>query len=365
MDAVPAGPVSGMIFAQPRVSRLWTPRSSKHAYSTNRVSKRSFGEPKPTRSSFRPRPLKLSVKLFESANPSRLRPCHGKNSPSVGIEPHNRARFRRRGPGISASPGTQDRLAPGSLAVASTLVSLTLNSLFLGSLDAGERYGRRAQAIFETVDPQSRGLVALLGLEGGLLAERGDLRAAEAMHRRSMALAERRAPGEMFTAFALENLGELARERGDLASAEGLYRRSLAIKQRFRAPDNDNLSDSFDELGRLAQDRGDLTAAEDLFLHALAIREKINSNSVKSGNEPYSPWGSGACSRRHRLSESSVRAKPHDCREARSRHFGRRRGDEQHRPRAGRCRGPRSRRGLFAAGACHQGTTGARQSHRG
>jgi CHAT domain-containing protein/tetratricopeptide (TPR) repeat protein len=173
----------------------------------------------------------------------------------------------------------RETLAPGSLALASTLGSLGIVARNHGDLLAAEDYQGRALEIRERLAPGSLDVAAGLNNMGVVLNDRADLAGAEDHFRRALAIREKLQPGSSELATVLNNLGAVAEARGDLEVAEDLYRRGMVIHE-ARIPRGLSVAISLLNLGNISARRGDLAAAEAHHLEALAIKEALAPRSV-------------------------------------------------------------------------------------
>jgi CHAT domain-containing protein/Tfp pilus assembly protein PilF len=165
------------------------------------------------------------------------------------------------------------KLAPDSLAVASSLNNLGNVLDDLGDLSKAQEAHSEALAIRQKLAPDSLLLAASLNNLGSVLIHRGDGAKAEEYYRQALEIREKLAPGSIDVAASLCNLGLIAWGNGDLDKAEKQYRQALAIDERL-APGGDGVASDLTNLGLLVEDRGDLALAEQYDLQALEIKKK-------------------------------------------------------------------------------------------
>jgi CHAT domain-containing protein len=173
----------------------------------------------------------------------------------------------------------QEKLAPNSLQVATTLLNLGTVARIRGDLAAAERYYQQALAIFENLAPNSLDVAGTLHNLGNVAYSRGDLARAEQLFQQALAIFENLAPNSLDVAGTLNNLGNVAADRGDLARAEQLFQQALAIFENL-APNSLQMASTLHNLGNVAYSRGDLARAEQYYQQALAIYEKLAPNSL-------------------------------------------------------------------------------------
>lgn len=173
----------------------------------------------------------------------------------------------------------RERLAPGSLLVASSLNGLGNVANHSGDLEAAQDYYARSLAIQERLAPDSLELAGSLNNLGNIARERGDLESAQDYLKRALAIKERLAPGSRTLANSVSNLASIFRKRGDLQAAEEYGRRSLQIYERL-APNSLQVADDLLHLGQVAGSRGDFQAAADYIDRALSIQERLAPNSL-------------------------------------------------------------------------------------
>lgn len=172
----------------------------------------------------------------------------------------------------------REKLAPGSLDLASSFSELAVLSAIRGDLTTAEDLFSKAFTLRERLAPESVETGGTLVNLGNVASFRGDSALAEERFLRAIALIERLSPDDPELARAVTTLGVNEMMRGELALAEERFRRGLAIRQKA-APESLDVSGSFQNLGVLAEKRGDFTAAEELHRRALEIREKISPGS--------------------------------------------------------------------------------------
>jgi CHAT domain-containing protein/Tfp pilus assembly protein PilF len=149
----------------------------------------------------------------------------------------------------------RERIAPGSIDVATTLNNVGVAALDHGELAAAEDSFRRALQIIEKLAPDSFEVARIVGNLGNVAHQRGDFAAAEAFQRRTNAIMERLAPGSLDTARSLSNLAETARELGRLGEAEDLARKALAVIE-VLAPGSTDEARILYNLGQILVDAG-------------------------------------------------------------------------------------------------------------
>ena len=168
-------------------------------------------------------------------------------------------------------------LVPGSLTEAHALVNLSVATAMRGDFARAEELQRRALTIRERFAPSE--VPGGLDNLGSIARDRGDLTGAESYLLRGLALAERRRPGKVV--LLLQDLGTVAQQRGDFDSAERYFRRALNAEV-ARSPDGPDVASILAALGSLNRDRGDLRSAEECFTSALAIRRKLTSDGPQT-----------------------------------------------------------------------------------
>jgi CHAT domain-containing protein/Tfp pilus assembly protein PilF len=172
----------------------------------------------------------------------------------------------------------REKLAPGSLDLASSFYDLATLSAIRGNLTAAEELFSKALEIRQRLAPESIEMGGTLINLGNVASVRGDSALAEERYRRAIALIERLSPEDSELARALTALGIDEMGRGELAVAEERFRRALEIRQKIVAESLD-VAGSLQNLGILAEKRGDFLASEELHRRALEIREKISPGS--------------------------------------------------------------------------------------
>ncbi len=153
------------------------------------------------------------------------------------------------------------------------LTSLGFLEIDRSDLAKAESYLRRAQEIYERIEPDSLEVAPGLLNMGMVAIERGDLAGAEEWERRGLAAFRRLAPHGNGVLVALDNLGEIARRRGEFDRAEEFYLEALEIKVKT-APDSPLVATFLQNLGIVADQRGDLKRAEEYLQRARTLLEK-------------------------------------------------------------------------------------------
>jgi CHAT domain-containing protein/tetratricopeptide (TPR) repeat protein len=172
----------------------------------------------------------------------------------------------------------QEKLAPGSLDLASSIGELAVVAALGGDAVAAEAGFSKALELQQRLAPDGMEVAGTLINLGLISANHGDFAASEERYRRAIALIESRSPDHPELARALDLLGDDEMDRGDLATAEERFRRALAIRQKI-APETLNVAASLRDLGLVAEKRGDLAAAEEYRRRALEICEKLAPGS--------------------------------------------------------------------------------------
>jgi CHAT domain-containing protein/Tfp pilus assembly protein PilF len=172
----------------------------------------------------------------------------------------------------------REKLAPGSLDLASSFSDLATLSAIRGDLTTAEERFSKALALRQQLAPESIEMGGTLINLGNIASFRGDSTLAEGWYQRAITLIERLNPDDPELARALTTLGIDEMGRGELAVAEERFRRALGIRQKIVAESLD-IAGSFQNLGIIAEKRGDFTAAQELHRRALEIREKISPGS--------------------------------------------------------------------------------------
>ncbi len=168
----------------------------------------------------------------------------------------------------------RQKLAPGSLDLAMSLNNLGVLASKRGNLDRAAEYYGRALKIQQSLAPGSLPIAGSL-LNLGLLAyDRGDFDRAAEYYEKALAIQQRVAPGSFDVALSLTNLGALAYKRSDLNRAAQYHERSLEIEQKL-APGGLSVALSLYNLGLLAYDRGNSTRAIEYFERSLEIQQKL------------------------------------------------------------------------------------------
>jgi CHAT domain-containing protein/Tfp pilus assembly protein PilF len=180
----------------------------------------------------------------------------------------------------------RERLAPGSLDVATSLYNLGSVAWHRGELDAAQDFFLRSLKIQERLAPDSLNVAMSLSNLGNVAWNRGDLDAAQDFHLRSLKIIEHLAPDSLYVAMSLNNLGTVAAYRGDLDAAQDFFLHSLKIRERF-APDSLNVAMSLNNLGTVARNRGDLDAAQDFHLRSLKIQERLAPDSLDTADSHF------------------------------------------------------------------------------
>lgn len=172
----------------------------------------------------------------------------------------------------------QERLAPGSPDLASSLNALGIVAFDQQDLAAARRYYQQALAIQEKLAPGSPNVAAGLNNLGLVAAQQGDLAGAKQYLQQVLAMQKRLVPGSREVAACLNSLGSVVWQQGDLAAAKEYGEQALGIQQKL-SPDSLDAARSLNNLGLVAQDQGDLAEATQYHRQALAIREKLAPGS--------------------------------------------------------------------------------------
>jgi CHAT domain-containing protein/Tfp pilus assembly protein PilF len=173
----------------------------------------------------------------------------------------------------------QERLAPGSISVATTFLRLGTNADRRSDPAAAETYDERALRIRERLDPGSIGTARVLQNLAVDAMQRNDLEKAERLNKRALDIRQHLIPGDLDVASNLTNLGEVVSTRGDLASAKQYWLKSLAMTEK-QAPQH-----SFTALMNLAnleRQQGDFAAADSYYHRALTREEKLSPEGPKA-----------------------------------------------------------------------------------
>jgi CHAT domain-containing protein/tetratricopeptide (TPR) repeat protein len=179
-----------------------------------------------------------------------------------------------------AALGLQEKLAPGSLAMADTLHHLGAVARAQRNLLVARDYHRRALTIRKKLAPGSLDVAKSLSSLGYVSEDEGNLVAARGLYQQALAIREKLAPDSLVVAASLDSLGSVSRDQGDLAAAHRFYQRALTIREKL-LPGSMDLASNLNDLGRVAHDRGDLVAARELHRRALALEEKLAPGSLE------------------------------------------------------------------------------------
>jgi tetratricopeptide (TPR) repeat protein len=128
----------------------------------------------------------------------------------------------------------------------------------------------------------------VLGLQGNLLRDQGDLPGASAAYRESLALIRQLAESDPANALWQSDLsvshnkiGGVLRDQGDLAGALAAYRESIVVRRRLAEADPSNtdwqrdLSVSHNKIGDVLRDQGDLPGALAAYRESLSLRRRL------------------------------------------------------------------------------------------
>ncbi|MEM7610613.1 MAG: CHAT domain-containing protein [Pseudomonadota bacterium] len=173
----------------------------------------------------------------------------------------------------------QERLAPGSFAVAQTLNQLGYIAIETGNNPRAEAYFERALALAEAYDA---GGVAVGGYANSLGLARyfqGDLQGAEQLIARAANIKARLEPGSPNVAATLHNLGLMQLERGKFRDAQAHYLAALEISE-SRDPASLTVARTLNNLGSVALDQGDVEQAAYYHRRALKIKQQQAPQSV-------------------------------------------------------------------------------------
>jgi CHAT domain-containing protein/tetratricopeptide (TPR) repeat protein len=174
----------------------------------------------------------------------------------------------------------QEKLAPNSLQVATTLHNLGLVAWARGDLARAEQLYQQALAIREKLAPNSLQVASTLHNLGNVAANRGDLARAEQYYQQALAIEEKLAPNSLDVAGTLNNLGNVARDRGDLARAEQLYAAGVG-NPRKTCPQLAAGGNHAPQSGTCGLGSGRFSACGAVVQQALAIQEKLAPNSLQ------------------------------------------------------------------------------------
>jgi tetratricopeptide (TPR) repeat protein len=139
---------------------------------------------------------------------------------------------------LSAGVGDlQEKLAPNSLDVATTLHNLGNVAYDRGDLARAEQYvSSRRWRFTKKLAPNSLQVAdARSTIWGMWLANRGDLARAEQLYQQALAIFEQLAPNSLQVASTLQNLANLARQQKNYPQAQRYLARALAIYETQRA----------------------------------------------------------------------------------------------------------------------------------
>lgn len=173
----------------------------------------------------------------------------------------------------------REEKAPGGLGVAASLLNLGLLDYYRGDSDKAVEYYRRALVIDEKLASGTINMAADFNNLGLVEEDLGNLDQSEAYYRQALEIVEKLEPESVKVARTLNNLANVISNRGDMVTAEQYHRRALAIFRKL-VPDTPLVAASLHNLGDIAMDRGDLATAEEYHLQALAIREKADPGGL-------------------------------------------------------------------------------------
>jgi CHAT domain-containing protein/Tfp pilus assembly protein PilF len=174
------------------------------------------------------------------------------------------------------------KVAPGSLLEATTLYHMGMDANLTGDLTKAEDVLNRALALQKNLARVSVDFSNTLVMLGNVACDRGELAKAEADFLQALAVRQQLVPGAKPTGI-LNNLGNVAWQRGDLAKAEDYYRQVLTIRQK-QQPDSIGVAYVLMNLGEVARDRGDHAAAITDLQQALTILLKLAPDSLDTAN---------------------------------------------------------------------------------
>lgn len=143
-----------------------------------------------------------------------------------------------------------------------------------GKVDTAIEHLGRAVEAQERLAPDSLALATSLELLAGLEGERGNLSTARSFHERCLKIRQRLIPGSLEVAVSFNNLGVVASIEGHLEEAESYHRRALDIRQRL-SPRSLHMASTLNNLGILASLRGDVELSADYFRRALELSQEI------------------------------------------------------------------------------------------
>ncbi len=175
----------------------------------------------------------------------------------------------------------REYLAPGSLDLASSLNNIGNIAALRSDFAASTSNYRKAFEITKKLKPDSLVLATIINNLGVVALKEGDQDAALALYKEALTIREKLKPGSHYVASSLNNLAIVAKQCGDYVSAFKLYKRSLAIWEEV-APGNPEITNCLTGLGSLARLRGDYSSALKYQKRALNIQESIDPNSVNT-----------------------------------------------------------------------------------
>ncbi|CAF9930839.1 MAG: hypothetical protein ALECFALPRED_004739 [Alectoria fallacina] len=141
-----------------------------------------------------------------------------------------------------------------------------------GKLMEAEPMLQRALAITEnTLGPDHKNTLSLVGILGGLYCDVGELTKAESMLQRALIGFEKKTDQETSATLAvIDTLGRLYRIQGRLTDAELMYQRALTGTERMLRRNDARTLSTVNNLGILYDNQGKLTEAESMYQRALA-----------------------------------------------------------------------------------------------
>ena len=172
-----------------------------------------------------------------------------------------------------------ERLAPHSLKVAINLNNLGALAKNCRDFDSAIMYFSSAFSIKEDLIPNSLSLASSINNLGIISLEKGDLDSAMSFFDRAITIKKNIKPGSLDVANSLLNVGAIAKIRGDLNNAEEYTNSALSI-MKILAPGSLMVGHCLNNLGVLAHVRGDLKTASIYYRQALAIKENLSPNSL-------------------------------------------------------------------------------------
>jgi CHAT domain-containing protein/tetratricopeptide (TPR) repeat protein len=162
-------------------------------------------------------------------------------------------------------------------AVAADLERLRGEALHrLDRLDEAEAGFRRAQALWESLEPDGLGVSLVLSALANRQAARYELADAQRLFQTAVRIRARLAPGSWLHASALGGLGQVAGRRNDLAAAERHFEAALALAERGKG----DLAPLLANLGVVCRLRGDFERAKAYTRRGLELRRAAGNRRL-------------------------------------------------------------------------------------